>query len=411
MSPSSTARPCAAAAGLPLGLARAVQGAGGRAPGGHRRPVGRHPVDPTPGGRRAAPGRRGRRPRLPADLRHRRPARGRRRAGSPAGAACPASTPTACCRRSAPRSSSPGCRRCSASAPGDVVGVPARRLPDLRRRRAARGCDPGVVAQRSPRSARSPRRRRRNCCGSTVPATPTARCSASSTSRKVVAWARSTASSSRQRRVLRRARLARGPVAPTTPSILDPRVSGGSHEGLLAVYSAVQAVQPRGLPRGVRRRRPGVVAPTSRGAQARRHDRARGRSSSAVAAALRDDAHVPTQRAAYAGAARRCWPPSTASGFASTTPRPGSTSGPPARRTAGQRSRGSPSAGILVAPGRVLRRGRRASTCGSRSRRPTSASRPPAAGLTAGAPAPSGRIPGSVVRGAGLFSPWHRTLG
>ena len=46
-----------------------------------------------------------------------------------AGAGCPTSTPPACCRPSAPRSSSPGCRPCSASAPGDVVVFPAVAYP------------------------------------------------------------------------------------------------------------------------------------------------------------------------------------------------------------------------------------------------------------------------------------------
>ena len=43
-------------------------------------------------------------------------------------------------------------------------------------------------------------------------------------------------------------------------SVLHPDVCGGSHEGLLAVYSLSKQSQPRRLPRGVRRGRPGAGA-------------------------------------------------------------------------------------------------------------------------------------------------------
>ena len=59
------------------------------------------------------------------------------------------------------------------------------------------------------------------------------------------------------------------------PSVLDPAVCGGSHEGLLAVLLAQQAVEPGRLPLGLRRGRPRAGGPPARGAQARGDDRAR----------------------------------------------------------------------------------------------------------------------------------------
>ena len=109
---SETGRP----ARLPLGLAGRGPRAGRGAPRRHRRPLGRHPGRPGARawcGPRSRPGRR--RPRLPD---HARPGRrcGRRwPARWPAGSGSP-STRSRCCRRSAPRSWSPGCPRCSGSA-------------------------------------------------------------------------------------------------------------------------------------------------------------------------------------------------------------------------------------------------------------------------------------------------------
>lgn len=88
-------------------------------------------------------------------------------------------------------------------------------------------------------------------------------------------------------------------TAPTTPSILDPRVTGGSHEGLLCVYSlskqsnlaGYRAAFVAGDPRLVRqllevRKHAGMIVPWP--VQA------------ALTAALGDATHVEAQRAVYA---------------------------------------------------------------------------------------------------------------
>jgi succinyldiaminopimelate transaminase len=85
---------------------------------------------------------------------------------------------------------------------------------------------------------------------------------------------------------------------PTTPSILDPRVTGGSHEGLLAVYSlskqsnlaGYRAAFVAGDPAVVRqllevRKHAGMMVPTP--------------VQRAVTAALHDDVHVAEQKERY----------------------------------------------------------------------------------------------------------------
>jgi succinyldiaminopimelate transaminase len=91
---------------------------------------------------------------------------------------------------------------------------------------------------------------------------------------------------------------------PTTPSILDPRVTGGSHEGLLAVYSlskqsnlaGYRAAFVAGDPVLVKqllevRKHAGMIMPAP--------------VQHAMAAALGDDAHVAEQKARYAARRRR----------------------------------------------------------------------------------------------------------
>ena len=86
---------------------------------------------------------------------------------------------------------------------------------------------------------------------------------------------------------------------PTTPSILDPRVTGGSHEGLLAVYSlskqsnlaGYRAAFVAGDPALVKRllevrKHAGMIMPAP--------------VQHAMAAALADDVHVAVQKARYA---------------------------------------------------------------------------------------------------------------
>ena len=94
---------------------------------------------------------------------------------------------------------------------------------------------------------------------------------------------------------------------PTTPSILDPRVTGGSHDGLLCVYSlskqsnlagyrgAFVAGDPALVQRLLEvRKHAGMIMPTP--------------VQSAMAAALDDDTHVAEQKARYAARRARLTP-------------------------------------------------------------------------------------------------------
>jgi succinyldiaminopimelate transaminase len=125
---------------------------------------------------------------------------------------------------------------------------------------------------------------------------------------KVVAWARRhgvvVASDECYAELDWRERDTSSEEPPTTPSILDPRVTGGSHEGLLAVYSlskqsnlaGYRAAFVAGDPALVKqllevRKHAGMIMPAP--------------VQHAMAAALDDDAHVAEQKARYAGRRER----------------------------------------------------------------------------------------------------------
>ncbi len=86
---------------------------------------------------------------------------------------------------------------------------------------------------------------------------------------------------------------------PTTPSILDPRVCGGSHEGLLAVYSLSKQSNLAGYRAAFVA---GDVALVRRLLEVRKHAGmiVPWPVQQALAAALADDAHVAEQKARYA---------------------------------------------------------------------------------------------------------------
>ena len=99
-----------------------------------------------------------------------------------------------------------------------------------------------------------------------------------------------------------------------TPSILDPRVSGGSYEGLLAVYSLSKQSNVAGYRAAFVagdtalvarllevRKHAGMIVPTP--VQA------------AIVAAVSDDAHVATQKARYAARRARLRPALEGAGF------------------------------------------------------------------------------------------------
>jgi succinyldiaminopimelate transaminase len=92
----------------------------------------------------------------------------------------------------------------------------------------------------------------------------------------------------------------RGGEPPTTPSVLDPRVTGGSHEGLLAVYSASKQSSLAGYRAAFAAGDPALVA---RLLHVRKHAgmMVPWPVQRALLAALRDDAHVAEQRRRYAG--------------------------------------------------------------------------------------------------------------
>ena len=159
-------------------------------------------------------------------------------------------------------------------------------------------------------------------------------------------------------------------------SVLHPDVCGGSHEGILAVHSLSKRSNLAGYRCALRRRRPGAWSASCSPSARTSGCMMPGPQQVAMVAALDDDAHVDEQHARYA--ARRATLRDGARGApasGSTTPRRRSTSGPPATRTAGTPSPGSPSAAswsprarstAAPAPG----------TCGSPSPRPTSGSPP-----------------------------------
>lgn len=86
---------------------------------------------------------------------------------------------------------------------------------------------------------------------------------------------------------------------PTTPSILDPRVTGGSHEGLLAVYSLSKQSNLAGYRAAFVAGDPGLV---KRLLEVRKHAGMimPAPVQHAMAAALCDDSHVAEQKARYA---------------------------------------------------------------------------------------------------------------
>jgi succinyldiaminopimelate transaminase len=137
---------------------------------------------------------------------------------------------------------------------------------------------------------------------------------------------------------------------PTTPSILDPRVTGGSHEGLLAVYSlskqsnlaGYRAAFVAGDPRVVRellevRKHAGMIMPWP--------------VQHAMAAALADDQHVREQKERYRARRQVLLPALEAAGFRVDDSEAGlylwSTRGEDAATTLGWLA----DRGILAAPG------------------------------------------------------------
>ena len=222
----------------------------------HRRPLdrlaGRPDARPDPGRAR----RRDRRARLPADRRHPGAARGDRRLVRAAPRRAPGSPSTTCCRPSAPRSSWPCCRSCSASARATSVVHPRAAYPTYAIGAAIAGAT--RVARRRPgRVARGHAARLAEQPGQPGRPRAVGRRAAGRRDARPRAGRRH-----RERRVLRRARLGRAVGCRADPE--HPRPAGHRRRprGRARRLLAEQAVEPRRLPRRLRR---GLRAPSSAG--------------------------------------------------------------------------------------------------------------------------------------------------
>jgi succinyldiaminopimelate transaminase len=199
--------------------------------------------------------------------------------------------------------------------PGDIVGFPGVAYPTYDVGARLAGARPqavdGLAALGPLTPATTPKLLWLNS-----PSNPTGRVLGIGHLAKVVAWARQhgvvVASDECYAELDWRPDDARDPELPTTPSILDPRVCGGSHEGLLAVYSLSKQSNLAGYRAAfvagdvtlVRqllevRKHAGMIVPWP--------------VQQAITAALGDDAHVAEQKARYA--ARRATLRAAVEGF------------------------------------------------------------------------------------------------
>jgi succinyldiaminopimelate transaminase len=185
---------------------------------------------------------------------------------------------------------------------GDVVAFPRVAYPTYDVGARLAGAEPmaadALTAFGPPTAASTPRLLWLN-----TPANPTGAVLGVEHLRKVVAWAREhgvvVASDECYAELDWRPRAAESSEPPTTPSVLDPRVCGGSHEGLLAVYSLSKQSNLAGYRAAFVG---GDVGLVRRLLEVRKHagmivpwpvQRA-------MVAALGDHAHVEAQRARYA---------------------------------------------------------------------------------------------------------------
>ena len=198
---------------------------------------------------------------------------------------------------------------------GDIVGFPGVAYPTYDVGARLAGARPQVVdglAALGPlTSATTPKLLWLNS-----PSNPTGRVLGIDHLAKVVAWARQhgvvVASDECYAELDWRSEGAGGASSPTTPSILDPRVCGGSHEGLLAVYSLSKQSNLAGYRAAFVA---GDVALVRRLLEVRKHAGmiVPWPVQQALTVALGDDAHVAEQKARYA--ARRATLRAAVEGF------------------------------------------------------------------------------------------------
>lgn len=237
--------------------------------------------------------------------------------------------------------------------PGDVVGFPRVAYPTydvgVRLARAEPMAVDSLTALGPLTRATTPKLLWLNS-----PGNPTGRVLGVEHLAKVVAWARAhgvlVASDECYAELDWRPRQAGSREPPTTPSVLDPRVSGGSHEGLLAVYSLSKQSNLAGYRAAFVAGDPAVVG---RILEVRKHagmivpwpvQRA-------MYAALADSDHVSEQKARYAARRRLLLPAVEGFGLRVEDSEAGlylwATAGEDSRRTVDRLAE----RGVLVAPG------------------------------------------------------------
>ncbi|MEI2733238.1 MAG: succinyldiaminopimelate transaminase [Dermatophilaceae bacterium] len=185
--------------------------------------------------------------------------------------------------------------------PGDLVGIPAVAYPTYDVGARIAGATPVVVDGLAALGPLTPSNTPKllwlnspgNPTGAVLPVEHLA---------KVVAWARRhgiVVASDECYAELDWRRPEKGrPIGPTTPSVLDPDVCGGSHEGLLAVYSLSKQSNLAGYRAAFVAGDPALVG---RLLEIRRHAGMMmpGPVQAALVAALGDDEHVAEQRLRY----------------------------------------------------------------------------------------------------------------
>ena len=293
-------------------------------------------------------------------------------------AGCPTSTPPGCCRRSAPRSCVAWLPLLMGLGPGDVVAFPRVAYPTYDVGARLAGATPvaidALTALGPLTAATTPKLLWLN-----TPGNPTGKVLGIEHLTKVVAWARRNgvvvASDECYAELDWRPRPAGSREPPTTPSILDPRVTGGSHEGLLCVYSLSKQSNLAGYRAAFVAGDPALVG---RLLEVRKHAgmMVPWPVQRALLAALSDADHVTEQKARYAARRAALLPAVEAFGLRVDDSEAGLYLWATAGRRAGRRSSGWRTAASW--PRRVTSTAPRGgSTCASRSPRPTSASRQP----------------------------------
>ena len=181
---------------------------------------------------------------------------------------------------------------------GDVVGFPGIAYPTYDVGARLAGATPQVVdglnALGPLTAATTPKLLWLN-----TPSNPTGRVLGVEHLAKVVAWARQHGVVVASDECYAELDWRSGSTEPTTPSILDPRVCGGSHDGLLAVYSLSKQSNLAGYRAAFVA---GDVALVRRLLEVRKHAGmiVPWPVQQALTAALGDDAHVAEQKARYA---------------------------------------------------------------------------------------------------------------